>query len=105
MLEVPVDASALIDCGVASSALPGQTQSGDLHLVKSVPAGVLIAVVDGLGHGAEAANAVRKVVTTIEGHASESVMMLLHDCRCALKRSRGAGVSLAVLHQLERTLI
>jgi len=105
MLEVSVDASALIDCGVAASALPGQTQSGDLHLVKPVPAGVLIAVVDGLGHGAEAATAARRAVTTLEEHASESVLALLQRCHWALKGSRGVVMSLAFLNQHERTLM
>src|SRR2546430_17453382 len=77
MARPSVDASTLIDWGVASSALPGQAQSGDLRLVKPVATGVLLAVVDGLGHGAEAATAARTAVTTLDEHASESVLALL----------------------------
>jgi negative regulator of sigma-B (phosphoserine phosphatase) len=99
-----VDAPALIDWGVASSALRGETQSGDLHLVKPVAGGVLIAVVDGLGHGAEAATAARTAVTTLEEHASESVLTLLERCHWALKGSRGVVMSLAFADRRQNAL-
>jgi len=99
-----VDAPPVIDWGVAASTLPGQTQSGDLHLVKPVPTGVLIAVVDGLGHGAEAATAARTAVSTLSEHASESVLALLERCHWALKGSRGAVMSLAFADRQQDTL-
>jgi negative regulator of sigma-B (phosphoserine phosphatase) len=101
MPKASVDASPLIDWGVAASTLSGQTQSGDLHLVKPLPTGVLIAVVDGLGHGAEAATAARTAVTTLNEHASESVLALLERCHWALKGSRGVVMSLAFAHPLD----
>src|SRR5207245_2855891 len=55
MPEASVGAAALIEWGVATLALPGQAQSGDLHLVKPLGTGVLVAAVDGLGRGAGAA--------------------------------------------------
>jgi len=99
-----VDAAALIDWGVASSAVPGETQSGDLHLVKPLAGGVLIAVVDGLGHGAEAATAARTAVTTLGEHASESVLALLERCHWALKGSRGVVMSLAFADRRQNAL-
>jgi len=99
-----VDAAALIDWGVASSALPGETQSGDLHLVKPLAGGVLLAVVDGLGHGAEAATAARRAVTTLDEHASESVLALLERCHWALKDSRGVVMSLAFADRRQNAL-
>src|SRR5258707_13527457 len=72
MPETSVGTPALIEWGVASRALPGEAQSGDLHFVKQVGAGALVAVVDGLGHGAEAATAARAAVAALEGHATES---------------------------------
>src|SRR5256714_15487003 len=95
MPKASVDASPLIDWGVAASALPGQTQSGDLHLVKSVTTGVLLAVVDGLGHGADAATAARTAVATLDEHASESGLALLQRCHWAVKGTRGVVMSLA----------
>ena len=99
-----MDAAALIDWGVASSALPGETQSGDLHLVKPLAGGVLLAVVDGLGHGAEAATAARTAVTTLDEHASESVLALLERCHWALKDSRGVVMSLAFADRRQNAL-
>jgi len=99
-----VDAAALIDWGVASSAVPGETQSGDLHLVKPLAGGVLIAVVDGLGHGAEAATAARTAVTTLDEHAPESVLALLERCHWALKGSRGVVMSLAFADRRQNAL-
>jgi len=104
MPRASVDASIVIDWGVASSALPGQTQSGDLHLVKPVATGVLLAVVDGLGHGAEAATAARTAVTTLDEHASESVLALLQRCHWALKGSRGVVMSLAFADRQQNQL-
>src|SRR5437879_2752423 len=104
MPRASVDASTLIDWGVASSALPGQAQSGDLHLVKLVATGVLLAVVDGLGHGAEAATAARTAVTTLDEHASESVLALLERCHSALKGSRGVVMSLAFADRQQNQL-
>jgi len=51
--------SGLIWWGVAERALPGQTVSGDKYLVKPLADGVLLAVVDGLGHGGEATAAAK----------------------------------------------
>jgi|ERR671925_1332879 serine phosphatase RsbU (regulator of sigma subunit) len=96
--------SALIDWGVASSALPGQAQSGDLHLVKPVPSGVLLAVVDGLGHGMEAAMAARTAVQTLDEHASESVLALIERCHRALKGSRGVVMSVAFANRHQNAL-
>ena len=44
-----------IDAAFATLPLPGESESGDLCLIKRVGKGTLIAVVDGLGHGQEAA--------------------------------------------------
>ncbi|HEX9283689.1 MAG TPA: SpoIIE family protein phosphatase [Gemmatimonadales bacterium] len=90
-----MDRRALIDYGVATRTLPGEAESGDLHLVKPVGNGVLVAVVDGLGHGAEAAAAARAAVTALDRHASESVLPLLLRCHQALAGTRGVVMSVA----------
>jgi hypothetical protein len=81
--------------GVASAQLPGEPCSGDLHLVKTYPGGALVAVVDGLGHGVEAAEVARKAVESIEEHAGEPLVSLLKRCDKALHGTRGAVLSLA----------
>jgi serine/threonine protein phosphatase PrpC len=90
-----VHAVPLIEYGVATLTLPGETESGDLHVVQPVGTGVLVGVVDGLGHGAEAAIAARAAVATLRKHAHEAVLPLLQRCHRALLRTRGVVMSLA----------
>ncbi|MBI4421134.1 MAG: SpoIIE family protein phosphatase [Gemmatimonadetes bacterium] len=81
--------------GVASRALPGQTQCGDLHLVKPFSRGVLAAVVDGLGHGPNAAAAARAAVSVCDRFVEDHPVALLERCHAALRGSRGAVMGLA----------
>lgn len=88
----------LLDWGVAARALPSQSESGDAYAVVAHAAGMLVAVVDGLGHGAEAAAAARLAVAKLERHAHEAVVDLLGACHEELRRTRGAVLSLASFH-------
>jgi hypothetical protein len=90
-----VHAVPLIQYGVATLTLPGETESGDLHVVQPVSTGVLVGVVDGLGHGVEAATAARAAVATLREHAHEAVLPLLQRCHRALLGTRGVVMSLA----------
>lgn len=85
----------LIESGVASWSLTAGHQSGDLHLVKPFPNGTLVAVVDALGHGPEAATVARLAIATLEGQPHESVVALMMRCHQALRATRGAVMSLA----------
>jgi phosphoserine phosphatase RsbX len=99
MPNAPVNATALIEWGVATLVLPGEKQSGDLHLVKATARGVLVAVVDGLGHGSEAASAAHAAVAALNRHSDESPLRLLERCHGALQGTRGAVLSLASFDQ------
>jgi len=99
-----VSRAPLIEWGVATLALPGEAQSGDLHLVKPVGTGVLVAVVDGLGHGADAATAAQAAVATLERHATESTVALVERCHRALKGTRGVVMSVALLARPEHSM-
>ncbi|HYT05350.1 MAG TPA: SpoIIE family protein phosphatase [Gemmatimonadales bacterium] len=89
-------APPLIDWGFATLMLAGEKESGDLHVVKAVNSGALVAVVDGLGHGAEAAVAARAAVKVLEQYANEPPLSLLRRCHQALVRTRGVVMSLAL---------
>ncbi len=95
---------ALVDCGVASLMLSGETESGDLSLVKSTARGVLIGVVDGLGHGSEAAAAARTAVAVLDRHAGESLLPLVQLCHRALVGTRGVVMNLAFFDRADRSL-
>ena len=83
----------IIEWGWAGSALEGP--SGDLHVVVSFPDGALVALLDGLGHGPEAAAASLTAISILEAHASEAVLSLIQRCHDSLRTTRGAVVSMA----------
>jgi len=87
--------SSILEWGVASRALPGQSNSGDLQVVKSFPIGMLVAALDGIGHGDEAASAASAARAILEAHAQEPVMALIERCHEGLRATRGVAVSVA----------
>jgi phosphoserine phosphatase RsbX len=105
---IPVRATtgplSLVQYAVAQAPLAGETVSGDLHLISAFPEGVLLAAVDGLGHGEEAAAAAQAAILALDGHADEPVIPLLKRCHDALKGTRGAAMSLATLNSRYNTL-
>jgi len=86
---------SLIDWGVATRALPGETRSGDLHVVESFTGGALVAALDGLGHGEEAAEASTAAATILSSHAREPLTTLVERCHEALRSTRGVAMSIA----------
>ena len=93
----------LLDWGVAQRAFPGEAVSGDMHLVQPFPSGVLVAVVDGLGHGEEAHFAAQAAVAALVPHASHSALLLMKLCHQALHGTRGAALTLASFNGLDGT--
>lgn len=85
---------SLIDWSLSAVRPPGESESGDMALVKPVANGVLVAAVDGAGHGHEAADAARIAVTTLKEHAGEGIVALLRRCHLKLRGTRGAVMSL-----------
>lgn len=96
--------TSIIEWGAAGRALPGQSRSGDIHLVKPFRNGVLVAVVDGIGHGGEAYLAAEKAIAALAEFPSEPVIWLVRRCHELLKNTRGVVMTLASLHALEGTL-
>jgi len=99
-----VNRAALIDWGVATRTLAGERESGDLHLVKPVATGVLVSVVDGLGHGPDAAAAARAAVAALNKHAQESVLPLLQRCHQALAGTRGVVATVALFDRADGSM-
>jgi negative regulator of sigma-B (phosphoserine phosphatase) len=94
----------LIEWGVAAQTMPGHAKSGDQYLVQSFPNGVLVAVVDGLGHGDRAAAVAKTAVTTLKAYAHEPVISLMKRCHENLRGSRGAVLSLASFNTLKGSM-
>jgi len=94
----------LIECGIAARMLPGEAASGDRHVVKFFPNGALVAAVDGLGHGDEAAAAAEIAVATLETFAPSSPIALVTRCHEAMRKTRGAAMSIASFNALDNTM-
>jgi serine phosphatase RsbU (regulator of sigma subunit) len=84
-----------VEMGLASLPFPGQSHSGDSHLVKSFSNGVLVAALDGLGHGEEAAMASKLARKILEDHAEEPLIAAVRQCHEALRATRGVVMSVA----------
>jgi negative regulator of sigma-B (phosphoserine phosphatase) len=87
----------LFECGVAKFVLPGQIESGDHHLISSNQDGILIAAIDGIGHGQEAANAATAAISVLDGNIDEPVISLVERCHDELRLTRGVVMSLAFI--------
>lgn len=92
---------SIVDWGVAQRAVEKDRESGDWYVIKPFPNGVLMAALDGLGHGEEASAAAKIAVDILQAHAQESVISLLKRCHDALRRSRGVVMSLASVNGLD----
>jgi hypothetical protein len=93
-----------MDCGIASRRRFGETVSGDLSFVQQTSDEVLLAVIDGLGHGRAAHVAARAAVAALSPWRGRSLPTLISDCHSALKDTRGAVMALAKFDAKEGTM-
>jgi hypothetical protein len=84
-----------VEWAIATRCRRGETTSGDLAVVTLLPEGVLVAGIDGLGHGDEAARAARRAAEVLRESPSRDLVLLVERCHAALKGTRGAAISLA----------
>jgi serine phosphatase RsbU (regulator of sigma subunit) len=92
-------ASLTIGCvewAAASAAASGSTGSGDEFCVRPLAHGVLVAALDGLGHGPAAAAAARLTVSLLEMAPADSLPALVRECHRRLHGTRGLVMSLAM---------
>ena len=96
--------AATYEYAVASRAFAGERQSGDAALVCATAGGVLVAVIDGLGHGEEAAAAADVAIRTLSEHAGQPLAALYQLCHEKLRQTRGVAMALAMLDDTSATL-
>ena len=94
----------LIQWRAAGRALGDGTVSGDLEVVACFPGGALVAVIDGLGHGPEAAAAAQAAAEVLRRQPDETVTVLMTQCHQAMRRTRGAVISLASFDATSATM-
>jgi negative regulator of sigma-B (phosphoserine phosphatase) len=99
-----IQTAGQLQYAAAGQPAAGETESGDRYIVVPTPTGTLIAVVDGLGHGHEAAEAAAVAVATLGRYAEEAVVPLVMRCHEAMKNTRGAVMSLATINAQARNV-
>jgi negative regulator of sigma-B (phosphoserine phosphatase) len=87
----------MVEYGVAQFVLPGQGESGDHHLVSCNRNGVLVAAIDGIGHGEEAANVAKVATSILKSGIGEPIISLVESCHAKLRATRGVVLSLAFI--------
>ncbi len=93
-----------LEWGAAEQAAPRESVTADAHLLLPTSTGLLLAVIDGLGHGPEAAHATQLALAALRAAPEQSVIAHLRRCHAALTDSRGVVMTLADYNQQEGTL-
>jgi phosphoserine phosphatase RsbX len=94
----------LLDVGVAHLALPGEVKSGDCFHIEQSADRAFIGVIDGLGHGAEAAVAAEAACRTLANSAGQTLNQMLLSCHEQLRGTRGAAMTLLQMDMRARRL-
>ncbi len=95
----------VLESASAMFTLPGQDECGDRDGIVATPNGALATVIDGIGHGGEAAEAAERALASIRQLTrGESLIEMLKRCHTALTSSRGAVMNLASFDTDEGTL-
>ncbi|HEX3690478.1 MAG TPA: SpoIIE family protein phosphatase [Solirubrobacteraceae bacterium] len=95
MTETSIQVGPLL-IETAAMTKEGEQISGDRACIGYSDAGVLVGVVDGLGHGADAGEAAHRAREVLEAPAmGMGVTEVLQRCHAALRGSRGAVIALA----------
>lgn len=95
----------ILSWGSATVPMAGETECGDRYLVRPTARGMLVAAVDGLGHGTEAARAARLAIDVLRmAQGDETLTTLVRRCHERLGATRGAVMSLAEVNAQERQL-
>jgi phosphoserine phosphatase RsbX len=86
---------AALERGEAGAPLAGESRTGDLAVFAPYEGGALVAVVDGLGHGAAAADASEAAAVVLSERPDDPPDVLLKRCHDALRTTRGVVATLA----------
>ena len=91
-----------IEWHVSTRTHPGEAVCGDAWLALQRPAGLLLAVVDGLGHGEGAAEAARVACDVLRESSEGPLDVLVTRCHAALRGTRGVALTLALVRRAGR---
>ena len=89
-----------IEFGVVHLPMPGQEVSGDGWGVEDLPDKYTCTVVDGLGHGPDAAIAARAALATAKEYRDKAPAEIIERAHGSLRSTRGAAMAVA---EIDRT--
>jgi serine phosphatase RsbU (regulator of sigma subunit) len=95
---------ARVEWAAARAVARGYRDSGDEFYVRCFDHRTLIAVIDGLGHGAAAATVARQCIQVLERAPAPDIVRLVEQCHHHLRGSRGLVMSLAMFDALANTM-
>jgi anti-sigma regulatory factor (Ser/Thr protein kinase) len=108
-----VGANAAMECstaiehgsiGAVCVPLHGEEECGDAWMVDVAPERVTLLLVDGLGHGPEAAVAARAATAIFHESARTTPVIMLGAMHATLRSTRGAALSMATVDMTRRTV-
>jgi phosphoserine phosphatase RsbX len=93
-----------VEWAVATRCRRGEATTGDLAVLARLPESALVAAIDGVGHGGEAARAALKAGDVVRKRPSQDLVLLAERCHTALQHTRGAAISLAFISPVKEAM-
>jgi anti-sigma regulatory factor (Ser/Thr protein kinase) len=101
----PWPATGFPPWGAINVPYPGEEVSGDDWYARVDDAGLTLMVVDGLGHGPQAAEAAGQAGRLFDKHWRSSPVDTLHALHAGLRATRGAAIAIARVDVAQRRVI
>lgn len=89
--------AAFLEWAIAGRPMPGEDRSGDVATVQTSHSRCVLAVIDGLGHGVEAAAAAEVAAAVIQRNRGEPLIPLFLLAHEQLAESRGVAATVAIV--------
>ncbi len=102
-VEPVVQRGEILDWCLAGRIAPGERVSGDLPVMFTWQGGALVGLIDGLGHGAQAAFAAQRAADAIEPWARRPLPELVQRCHEAIRDTRGVVLTLVSIDAIAGT--
>ena len=90
--------------GIATRSKIGESACGDAYLIENLDDRTVVCVVDGAGHGENAAVASQKAIVLLKQNLKLEPEDMIKMCHKELINTRGAVIGIAVIHEKENTL-
>jgi serine phosphatase RsbU (regulator of sigma subunit) len=87
----------LMQFGTVRRVLEDEKVCGDAYFIKAFENKVLITVIDGLGHGPDAAVAANTAVEYIKNNYKKGLTEIIKGCHKEMKKTRGAVIGIALI--------